>query len=71
MSYLIPNTVFELTYMGHVIDEADTRAEAERLRDEMVELIFTDEVPDFLTGDDFDNRTDCRRQLVIRERNEG
>lgn len=57
-----------LTYMGHVLDEFDSFTEADIAREALVKKVMADELPDFLTADDFDGIGDCRTSFHIEGR---
>ena len=56
---------FTLEYLGEVLDEFDTRTEAVTEKWKLVVKIMEDQIPEFLTHDDFENDNDCADQLHI------
>ena len=56
---------FTLEYLGEVLDEFDTRTEAVTEKWKLVVKIMEDQIPEFLTHDDFENDHDCADQLHI------
>ena len=54
-----------ITYLGETLDVLPTEAEARDTRRRLITDIFLNKVPDFLTGDDFEDLTDAYDQIRI------
>lgn len=54
-----------LTYMGETLDILPTEADAAETKLKLIDDIFANRVPHFLTADDFDDRVDAYDQFRI------
>jgi hypothetical protein len=59
--------VYQIKYLGNTIDETDSFFNAEIIRTELVRKVMNDELPMFLTRDDFEDRNDCYQSFKIVE----
>ena len=56
-----------VTYLGETVDAAFTYEDALQIREDLVDDIMADRLPDFLTSEDFDSRADCLNSFQLTE----
>ena len=61
----IAGVSWAITYIGETLDILPTEAEAHDTRRKLISDIFGNKVPDFLTGDDFEDVDDAYDQIRI------